>query len=713
MLTFTESIRNKVYAGVLGKIIGVYMGRPVEGWSYQAIIDRFGEVDRYVNRDLGIPLIVADDDISGTFGFFRTMEDHGYPEDLQSAMVGDTWLDYIIEDKTILWWGGLGRSTEHTAFLRLKEGIGAPQSGSIGLNGKTLAEQIGAQIFMDAFAMMCHNDPERAARYVREAARVSHDGMAIEAAAFLGAMEADAFSHRDMDTLIDRNLRFVSDSFLLKVIEDVRSICGHFSPAGNGAVTAADWRKARAEIDKRYGYDKFSGPCHIVPNHAMVLASLILGGDDFHRSLTIASSAAWDTDCNAGNVGCLNGIRLGLEALNKPAELRDAVADRILVVSSDGGSCISDAVIETNRILHAAEAVGTQSAQAEPVDGGSLPRFSFAFPGSVQGFTPCPYDAGIGKTGGVKVCNGNTRGQASGLFVTLEGTKTGAVSTPTSIDFDELARNFSTLASPTLYEGQTVELDIRVIRGPVQVDLYILYYTADQQVKQKTFGSRLLSSGAATLSAVVPDIGGMPIFRFGLNCGAGEAGAEILVTRIDWSNTPVLFAQKGMMLFSIWETRPYWFRSWVSSAKQFAADFTGTYCISHTEANGVATIGTRDWTNYEIETNLIFSLHQTGGLVLRSRGHRLYYGVLFTGGDILSVTECVHGIERVLESVPFTYRQDIPYRVNARIKGDTISVTVDGGLMLTAHSDRFKNGAAGFRIDRGPMVARDFIVRGC
>ena len=30
------------YAGVLGKMIGVYLGRPVEGWAYEAIRERFG-----------------------------------------------------------------------------------------------------------------------------------------------------------------------------------------------------------------------------------------------------------------------------------------------------------------------------------------------------------------------------------------------------------------------------------------------------------------------------------------------------------------------------------------------------------------------------------------------------------------------------------------------------------------------------------------------
>ena len=32
----------RVYAGVLGKIIGVYLGRPFEGWTYEDITARAG-----------------------------------------------------------------------------------------------------------------------------------------------------------------------------------------------------------------------------------------------------------------------------------------------------------------------------------------------------------------------------------------------------------------------------------------------------------------------------------------------------------------------------------------------------------------------------------------------------------------------------------------------------------------------------------------------
>lgn len=80
----------KIYAGVLGKIIGVYMGRPVEGWSYQAIRDRFGYIDYYVADKTGAPFIVPDDDISGTFVFYRALEDNGYPVDIKAEDIGET-----------------------------------------------------------------------------------------------------------------------------------------------------------------------------------------------------------------------------------------------------------------------------------------------------------------------------------------------------------------------------------------------------------------------------------------------------------------------------------------------------------------------------------------------------------------------------------------------------------------------------------------------
>ena len=57
----------------------------------------------------------------------------------------------LIFDKT---WIFVGHASE----------IPAPNSGSMALNGRTVAEQIGAQIFIDGWAMVSPGNPEQAAR---------------------------------------------------------------------------------------------------------------------------------------------------------------------------------------------------------------------------------------------------------------------------------------------------------------------------------------------------------------------------------------------------------------------------------------------------------------------------------------------------------------------------------------------------------------------
>ncbi len=66
-----------------------------------------------------MPLIVTDDDISGTFTFVRALEDNGSSAQLTAEQIGWNWLNYIIEDRTILWWGGLGYTVTSIESIRL------------------------------------------------------------------------------------------------------------------------------------------------------------------------------------------------------------------------------------------------------------------------------------------------------------------------------------------------------------------------------------------------------------------------------------------------------------------------------------------------------------------------------------------------------------------------------------------------------------------
>ncbi|MFN3330934.1 MAG: ADP-ribosylglycohydrolase family protein, partial [Caldilinea sp.] len=338
----------RVYAGVLGKIIGVYLGRPFEGWTYERIMQELGEIWYYVHEQRGVPLIVTDDDISGTFTFLRALPDYNNRRDLTPAQIGQTWLNYIIEQRTILWWGGLGNSTEHTAYLRLKNGIPAPQSGSMALNGRVVAEQIGSQIFIDGWAMVAPGDPELAVDLARRAASVSHDGEAIYGAQIVAAIEAQAFVERDLNKLLDTAVRLIpNNSLIYRMIDQIRE----------WHAAEPDWRKTRELIAANYGYDKYGGNCHMVPNHALIIHALLHGDDNFQKSLMIVNTCGWDTDCNSGNVGCILGIKNGLAGIDAGPDWRSPVADRMYLSTADGGRAVTNALTESYHIINIGRAL--------------------------------------------------------------------------------------------------------------------------------------------------------------------------------------------------------------------------------------------------------------------------------------------------------------------------------------------------------------------
>ena len=107
----------QVYAALLGKVIGVQYGGPVEGWTDERIWNTYGELTGYVKH---YHYFRPDDDLSGPMVFIRALEDFTPTEDLTPQDIGNTWLNYLGDGHCTLWWGGYGVSTEHTAYIRLE-----------------------------------------------------------------------------------------------------------------------------------------------------------------------------------------------------------------------------------------------------------------------------------------------------------------------------------------------------------------------------------------------------------------------------------------------------------------------------------------------------------------------------------------------------------------------------------------------------------------
>ena len=663
--------KNDIYAGVLGKIIGVYLGRPVEGWTYEAIRDTFGEINYYKNHRTGAPLIVPDDDISGTFAFFRSLEDNKFDPDIRAEQIGDSWLNYIIENETILWWGGLSRSTEHTAYLRLKNGIRAPKSGSIELNGRSMAEQIGSEIFIDTWAMANPGNLERAAKMAREAAGVSHDGIAIDAAVYLAVMESLAFVEKDIDRLLDAGLAYIENPEFIRLVGAVREQCAK----------ASDWREVRQWIADHHGYEKYPGNCPMVTNH---LTS---------------------------------------------TDLRKAVADRLYVVTSDGGSCISDAVQETRKILKAACRL-----EYEPVD---FPeeRLAFEYPGAVQGIVPydknteeqvlCGIDNLVESPRHCDPQNGNEETKEYGCRLSYRGLGPGVHATAsidTFIDLQPKGKEgtsyFDVLCSPSLYSGQEVKAVIAAGAVSPAFTFFIEYFNEKDELETLSSSAFQLNDGDNQIKWQIPDVGGHAIYRLGMSLRSGACGSRldgsVIIKSLDWSGAPECYRMGRSMemtpTLTPWTTTTSWLKTFVSSADHFCPDYTTTFSISHAAPNGVVTTGTMDWDNYSVKSVITFSQQDAAGLVARAKGHRRYYGAVLKDKKAVIYKQC-DAKRTVVAEAAFDFEIDDTRELAFTLDGPRLSLAVDGKTAVSGQDESYLCGGAGFVVDSGAILADGFEVK--
>ncbi len=686
MTRLPDDYGERVYAGVLGKTIGVYLGRPFEGWTYEMIQSRLGDVENYVQDQVGVPLLVTDDDLAGTFTFPRVISDQGFDPEITSEQIGEGWLNTLIENRTVLWWGGLGNSTEHTAFLRLKSGINAPRSGSAALNSQVVAEQIGAQIFIDGWAMLSPGDPSQAARLAECAARVSHDGDAVHAAVVLAVMESMAFVESDTQALLETALGFIpTDSIIRQLIDDVRE----------WSRTEADWRATRERVAARYGYDRYGGNCHVVPNHGLIVLSLLHGRDDFSETLKIVNTCGWDTDCNSGNVGCLMGIKNGLEGIDAGLETgrdwRGPVADRLYVSAADPSWGISDCVRESLEIVNASRCMRGQAAWS-PKNGA---QFHFEMPGSMQGFVVTQGEGAIHNVTGRSASGGQHTLRLAARGEACFGTPVFVPSTDAAEWFEKPRNPYPLVASPRIYPGQT--LTARLLDGNgSDVALYVRYYDQDDQ-PQMVCSRPVAVDDVSELTFEVPPEA-YPAFEVGL-----ETRGSVHLDFLRWEGEPNLVCElpRGSGRGTTMRRR-----AWVNGVDDFSsAPWVRGFRLIQNDGRGLLIQGNRDWRDIAVSADVATDLATCVGVAVRVQGMRRYYALLLNReGDVRLVKRV--GGEEVLASVPFEWRFGETYDLSLAVSGETLSASIDGRPLLTAHDAELSCGGMALVVEEGCSKTR-------
>lgn len=682
---------DKLYGGFIGKLIGVIHGADIEGWTYEKIKKVYGTITEYPVK---FKNFCSDDDVNGPLFYMRALEDFPCSANISEEQMAHTLLNYVGERHGFFWWGGYGISTEETAYWNLVNGIAAPLSGSIEQNGKTVAEQIGGQIFSDCWGLLCPGDMKTAEALAKKMSGVTHGGNGVWGGMFIAACIAGAFEINEPKTLI------------LKALEMIPADCEYARMAldvMNESEKNKDFRDTFHFVQEKYGYDKYDGVCHIIPNAAVIILSLMHGNGDFSDTLNICNMCGWDTDCNVGNIGSILGVMTGVKKI--PKQWLGQVNDFIAASSVLG--CLNIQTVSQESLLaakltHQLYHVQPQGIWKELFEEPEGKHFHFEFPTATHAMRIKNNEQG-------KVRIENTSETAYSGERSLKITAA-YLSRGDSFDLyhktyyvpkDFNDSRYDPDFSPTVYPGDKISVMVKC-KNPAQI-MHVTPFFKDR-VSQKI--TLLKQQGRKNLTG---DVWNEVTFQI-------PSGRNIIVEEIGWEFTAVSYDD----VFEVYvddiriESAPLYDMEfselpveWWSGVHTCPAHVTwlrgivgmedGCLAVSGSIRPAESYTGDICWRNYRFKTCLIPKKGNIHRALFRVQGAMRCYGVGFSEGGKLCLWK-KNGEYEMLDEVAYPWQHDRMYEIEVCVQEKDITVLVDG-IKFLAFKDRenpYLNGCIGF-----------------
>ena len=627
-------------------------------------------------------------------------------------------LNYAPFEHGFFWWGGYGISTEHTAYLNLRNGIPAPMSGSIEQNGHTTAEQIGGQIFIDTWGLVSPGNPDQAARFAKEAASVTHGGNGIYGGIFVAVCISYAFIEKDIRKIIEKGLSYIpADCEYTRVVRKVMEFYD---------AHPENWHDCFQYIFENFGYDKYPGICHIIPNIAVMILSLLYGEGDFSRTLSICNMCGWDTDCNVGNVATIMGVRNGLEGIEYE-KWRKPINDFLACSSVIGSLNLMDIPFGAVYIAKLAYAVAGEK-MPEPwgeIAEKRIDSCHFEFPGSTHAMhvRVDSLDDGGRKKYETSITNTDetaATGSRSLKFV-AKPVKPGEniyIYKKTYYqpkDFSD--SRYDPSFSPLVYPGQVLHASayIPVYGDEAQVSLYVkelrsgmIYESKKQELKKGEW---------KTLEYQIPALEGGLLEEVGIcfhvdGAHMGEIDFVGMIDDLYAGGAPDYSVQFAREQEEVW-----------TGLHREISQFTKLKGLMYLEDGELhlscadfaeAYTGRHDWEDYSAEFTLTPLTGANHMVNVRVQGAiRSYAAGLLPDGKI-AILKNDNGY-RVLAEAPYAWENGTEYTIIVKAVGNTISVIMDDKeiLKVTDEERPYLRGSVGVSMQNGSHDKyRRIVVKG-
>jgi hypothetical protein len=214
----------------------------------------------------------------------------------------------------------------------------------------------------------------------------------------------------------------------------------------------------------------------------------------------------------------------------------------------------------------------------------------------------------------------------------------------------------------------------------------------------------------AILEWRLPEFGGQPIGEIGIALAAEgrRAGGRVILDYLRWDGVPHVTLRRPA------GDSDFWRRAWVNGVSFFSKRFPPSFRISQDRGEGLIIHGTRQWTDYRADTDVVIHLGNYGGVSVRVQGLRRRYDVRLTRAGALEIVRVRDDDVEVLASTPFPLEFETKIGFSVAVQGAEIRARV-GDTTLTARDDSEQavaDGGVGLLIAEGALSTDEVRIEG-
>lgn len=332
-------IRDKVYGGVFGRMLGCSLGKPLEVditpdqlRSYLEDVDAWPLTDFVPAHSPNQTIPLRRDTVESMRGFVEYVQED---DDINYIVLGlkvleDHGVDFTTQDMAKLWRFNLPYywtfGPERSRYLliaglslfdweKLPQGKDWDELEAFLNDGEEL---IGAMIRGDAFGLVNPGRMEKAAEMAWRDGRITHGKTGLYAEMWVAAVIAAAYFAKDpIEAIQAGNAQIPFNSRYAECLREALEM----------SLSDDDWYRVRGKIAEKWGHLGHAGTLN---ETAAIINALVHSWDkkhgmDFEKAICITVMHGWDTDCSGATAGCMAGVFSGYR--NIPRKWLDQIND--------------------------------------------------------------------------------------------------------------------------------------------------------------------------------------------------------------------------------------------------------------------------------------------------------------------------------------------------------------------------------------------------